>query len=109
MMKFIKLLNKSTQRGISFLYGIAGAFTMLVSPAFAADADPFSMLRNLINFLIEALIYVGAAGVIFGIVQLAISFSSHDASQRMQGIMGIVGGMLLIGVKVLMTQFGVEL
>ena len=94
------------------LFAVLAAVTVLMScaviPAQAAGMDaltvrPLStgveevdtMLDNL-NGLITGLVKViGGILCIYGILQVGMSFSGHDPSQRIQGLMCIAGAIII--------------
>jgi hypothetical protein len=85
------------------------AFSAFYGFAFAADESPEVIMGNLVNTILNIIRYVGVLAVIFGIVQLGISFSSHDASQRVTGILCVVGGLLVVFLKGLLAAIGVTI
>ena len=94
------------------LFAVLAAVMVLMScnliPAQAAGADALSprplttgvsevdtMLTNL-NELITGLVKViGGILCIYGILQVGMSFSGHDPSQRIQGLMCIAGAIII--------------
>lgn len=104
--------SKTIFRNLRKLLAVFAAVMVLMScaviPAQAAGADALSlrplttgvtevdtMLTNL-NELITGLVKViGGILCIYGILQVAMSFSGHDPSQRIQGLMCIAGAILI--------------
>ena len=60
--------------------------------AFAAD-DPIAVVNNLSDFIF-GLILLG-----WGIVQVGLSFQSHDPSQRSNGFLTLAGGIVITFAK----------
>ena len=71
---------------------------LAVVPAFADNEA-----LNAIFALIKA---VGLICAGWGVLQLGMSVQSHDASQRTQGVLCILGGLLIYFVKAILTSIG---
>ena len=82
------LTNKKAYERTRSLYrkGVLAASVacFAVVPAFAAD--PLSAITQLSDF-------------IWGVLQVGMSIQSHDPSQRTQGILCLVGGLLIMFAK----------
>ena len=73
----------------------AGVETLTLRPLTTGVTEVDAMLTNL-NELITGLVKViGGILCIYGILQVGMSFSGHDPSQRIQGLM-CIGGAILI-------------
>ena len=85
------------------LYSIcASVFFMLavfVVPAFAADGDPLAVVNNLSDFIFGLIRAVGLILLGWGIVQVGLSFQSHDPSQRSNGFLTLAGGIVITFAK----------
>lgn len=66
--------------------------------AFAAD-DPLAVVNNLSNFIFALIRAIGLIILGFGVVQVGLSFKSHDPSQRAQGFLTIAGGIVITFAK----------
>ncbi len=67
----------------------------MTAPAFAAPeegGDPISVVNNLSDFIFGLIRAVGIILLGWGIVQVGMSFSSHDPSQRSNGFLTLAGG-----------------
>ena len=67
-------------------------------PAFAAPetgGDPISVVNNLSSFIFGLIRAVGIILLGWGIVQVGMSFSSHDPSQRSNGFLTLAGGVVI--------------
>lgn len=62
---------------------------------FAAGNEAVSAVNNLSSFLWTIMKLVGMIMIGFGILQFGMSLQAHDPSQRSQGILFIVGGILI--------------
>lgn len=59
------------------------------------------------GFLLDLVGTVGVCFIAFGVITLAISFQSHDDSQRSKAIMSIIGGAIAVSVRVVLDILGV--
>ena len=62
--------------------------------AFAAS-DPIAVVNNLSNFIFGLIRAVGLIILGWGIVQIGLSFQSHDPSQRSNGFLTLAGGVII--------------
>ena len=70
----------------------AGADSLTIRPLTTGVSEVDTMLTNL-NELITGLVKV--IGGIYGILQVGMSVSGHDPSQRIQGLMCIAGAIII--------------
>ncbi len=77
------------------------AMAATVLPAFAAGGggDPLTIVTNLSDFIFSLIRAVGLILLGFGILQMGLSFKSHDPSQRANGILTIAGGIVITFTK----------
>ena len=75
------------------------AFHLFALPVYASDGDPLESINNLSTFVFSAIRAIGLITLGFGIVQLGLSFKSHDPSQRANGLMALFGGLLITFAK----------
>lgn len=68
-----------------------------VVPAFAAD--PLAAINKLSDFIFSIIKAVGLIIAGWGVVQFGMSVQSHDPSQRTQGILCVLGGLLVFFAK----------
>ena len=74
--------------------------------AFAADADPLTVVNNLSDFIFSAIKAIGIIILGWGIVQVGMSIQSHDASQRSQGFLCLFGGLVIAFAKEILAAIG---
>ena len=73
----------------------AGADALTIRPLSTGVEEVDTMLNNL-NDLISGLVKViGGILCVYGIFQVGMSFSGHDPSQRIQGLMCIAGAIII--------------
>ena len=71
-------------------------------PAFAAD-DPLAVVNNLSEFIFGLIRAVGLILLGWGIVQVGLSFQSHDPSQRSNGFLTLAGGIVITFAKEILS------
>ena len=89
----------------------AGALTvMAVSlctvPAMAAGSDPLTIVNSLSDFIFNIIKAIGVIILGWGVVQVGMSIQSHDASQRTQGFLCLLGGLMIAFAKEILTTIG---
>ena len=73
-------------------------------PAFAAASnDPLTAVNNLSTFIFGFIRAIGLILLGFGVVQLGLSFKSHDPSQRANGFMTVAGGIIITFAKEILS------
>ena len=71
---------------------------VLSAAAFAAD-DPIAVVNNLSDFIFGLIRAVGLIILGWGVVQVGMSFQSHDPSQRSNGFLTLAGGIVITSTK----------
>ena len=66
--------------------------------AFAAS-DPLTVVNNLSTFIFSLIRAIGLILLGWGVVQVGLSFQSHDPSQRSQGFLTLAGGLVVTFAK----------
>ena len=98
MKEKVNNMNKKIKRYVVS----ATAWTALVLaaalPVFAAD-DPIGVVNNLSDFIFGLIRAVGLILLGWGIVQVGLSFQSHDPSQRSNGFLTLAGGVIITFAK----------
>ena len=74
----------------------------MAMPAFAAG-DPLGVVNNLSTFIFGLIRAVGLILLGWGIVQVGLSFQSHDPSQRSNGFLTLAGGIVITFAKEILT------
>lgn len=75
----------------------------LVLPASATGGDPLTVVNNLSDFIFGMIRAVGMILLGWGIVQVGLSFQSHDPSQRSNGFLTLAGGIIITFAKEILT------
>ena len=74
---------------------------LTAAPIFASNTsnDPIGVVNNLSDFIFGLIRAVGIILLGWGIVQVGLSFQSHDPSQRSNGFLTLAGGVIITFAK----------
>ena len=90
------------KKGFRFYVMMILALTLIMGmsvTAFAAGDDPLTVVNNLSDFIFGLIRAVGLIILGWGIVQVGMSFQSHDPSQRSNGFLTLAGGVIITFAK----------
>ncbi len=96
------MIPAKVKKGFRFYAVMVLAVTMMLAlgvTAFAADGDPIEVVNNLSDFIFGLIRVVGLILLGWGIVQVGLSFQSHDPSQRSNGFLTLAGGVIITFAK----------
>ena len=100
------LTQKEFHRRAKRLYAVLACLTLALAtgavPALAANNvtnDALAAVNNLSTFIFSLIRAVGLILLGYGILQVGLSFQSHDPSQRSNGILTIAGGIIIVFTK----------
>ena len=100
--KIKKHLNKKVK--IYFLLIISLSILSIFTPTvLAAENDPISVVNNLSDFIFQLTKVIGGIIVGYAIIQIGLSFTSHDASQRVNGFLFFAGGVIIMCAKAILS------
>jgi len=102
-----KIKNKAempakVKKGFRAYAGIVMVLALVLGcsvTAFAAGDDPINVVNNLSDFIFGLIRAVGLIILGWGIVQVGMSFQSHDPSQRSNGFLTLAGGVIITFAK----------
>jgi len=82
---------------------MAGTVVLMGLPTFAAGSQAFNLtmpkaVQDLLFFMFSALIWIGAAVVIFGATQMGFAFKSDDADGKAKGMRSMIAGAIVVAV-----------
>ena len=109
--KFLKKIGSLTNRkkdnkptnalplGFSSYVAVVLCVCCLSTTAFAAGGDPLGVVNNLSTFIFSLIRAIGMILLGWGVVQVGLSFQSHDPSQRSQGFLTLAGGLVITFAK----------
>ena len=88
-------------RGFRRYCVIVVMLTMILSFAMPVSAagDPLTVINNLSTFICGVIRAVGMILIGWGIVQVGLSFQTHDPSQRSNGFLTLAGGIVITFAK----------
>ena len=81
------------------LYAVAAVCLCCFSITVYAVDDPLQAVDNLSSFIFALIRAVGIILLGWGVVQVGLSFQSHDPSQRSQGFLTLAGGIVITFAK----------
>ena len=91
-------LGRKGRYGFSAYVATVLCVGCLSTTAFAAS-DPLTVVNNLSTFVFSLIRAVGMILLGWGVVQVGLSFQSHDPSQRSQGFLTLAGGLVVTFAK----------
>ena len=94
--------SRRAQKAYAGFACLVAAMSLTVMPAMAAD-DPLAVVDNLSDFIFSLIRAIGLILLGWGIVQVGLSFQSHDPSQRSNGFLTLAGGIVITFTKEILT------
>lgn len=91
-------MDKKSRTAFTIYAALVLCLTCFTTTAFAAS-DPLTVVSNLSDFIFGLIRAVGLILLGLGVVQVGLSFQSHDPSQRSQGFLTLAGGLVITFVK----------
>ena len=91
-------LGKKGRFGFSGYVAVVLCACCFSTTAFAAS-DPLGVVNNLSTFIFSLIRAIGLILLGWGVVQVGLSFQSHDPSQRSQGFLTLAGGLVVTFAK----------
>ena len=95
-------MGRKSKRAFAAYAAVALTVCCFTTTAFAAS-DPLTVVNNLSDFIFSIIRAVGLILLGFGILQLGLSFKSHDASQRSNAMLTVLGGIVITFAKEILT------
>lgn len=99
-------LGGTEQRAFATCMALVLCVFCFNTPVFAAD-DPLAIVNNLSDFVFSLIRAVGIILLGWGVVQVGLSFQSHDPSQRSQGFLTLAGGLVITFAREILALIGV--
>lgn len=91
--------KKTISKVVSGLSCCALALAASGMTASATGGDPLTVVTNLSDFVFALIRAIGIILLGWGIVQVGLSFQSHDPSQRSNGFLTLTGGIVITFTK----------
>ena len=95
-------MSKKMKRILSLYTTLVLCLCCFTTTALAVD-DPLQVVNNLSEFIFGLIRAVGMILLGWGIVQVGLSFQSHDPSQRSNGFLTVAGGIVITFAKEILT------
>lgn len=92
-------ISRSARLGFALYAVIVLTVCCFSIPAFAAGSAPLQAVNNLSDFIFALIRAIGIILLGWGVVQVGMSFQSHDPSQRSQGFLTLAGGVVIMFAK----------
>lgn len=94
-------LSGKVKKGFRFYAATVATGALVLSSGMTAFAagDPIAVVNNLSDFIFGLIRAVGLILLGWGIVQVGLSFQSHDPSQRSNGFLTLAGGIVITFAK----------
>lgn len=102
-MKEIKKVFKNKRARNIYLSCVLIIILIITTPEVFATEDPLQIINNLSDFVFSVIRGIGSIVLAFGVVQFGMSFKSQDPSQRTNGVMSIVGGIIILCSKYILN------
>ena len=96
-------LPGTVRRGYRSAVLAVATMTGLAVSAFASG-DPIGVVNNLSDFIFGLIRAVGLILLGWGIVQVGLSFQSHDPAQRSNGFLTLAGGIVITFTKEILNM-----
>ena len=102
----ITVLEKDKRKTVMKRY-IATAITCAIVGVFMvpvlAESEAETAINNMSNIIFGIIRAIGIILAGWGLVQVGMSFQSHDPSQRSQGFLCLAGGLIIVFAKSILT------
>ena len=102
----VTVLEKDKRKTILKRY-IATAITCAIVGVFMvpvlAESEAETAINNMSNIIFGIIRAIGIILAGWGLVQVGMSFQSHDPSQRSQGFLCLAGGLIIVFAKSILT------
>lgn len=102
----VTVLEKNKRKTVMKRY-IATAITCAIVGVFMvpvlAESEAETAINNMSNIIFGIIRAIGIILAGWGLVQVGMSFQSHDPSQRSQGFLCLAGGLIIVFAKSILT------
>lgn len=73
------------------------------TPVVFAEDDPIAVVNNLSEFIFTLTKGIGGIILAYGTFQFGVSWTSHDSSQRINGLLYMIGGIIIMCTKAILN------
>ena len=95
----MKKIKNNKKNIYNLLYFGVLAFALIITNVYADENDPIAVVNNLSDFIFQITKVIGGIIVGYSVVQIGLSFTSHDGSQRVNGFLFFLGGVIIMYAK----------
>ena len=102
----VTVLEKDRRKTVLKRYiatAITCAIVGVVMIPVLADSEAETAINNMSNIIFGIIRAIGIILAGWGLVQVGMSFQSHDPSQRSQGFLCLAGGLIIVFAKSILT------
>lgn len=82
-------------------FGLVILFNFI--PVVFAEDDPIAVVNNLSEFIFTLTKGIGGIILAYGTFQFGVSWTSHDSSQRINGLLYMIGGIIIMCTKAILN------
>lgn len=105
--------NNRTMNRMRKALTVALALALCLTTAWAtesgAENEAIKVVNNFVDFIFLLIRVAGLAVAGWGLVQVATSIQSHDASQRTSGIWSLVAGVIMFFARAILSSIGMSI
>lgn len=94
--------NKKMRIGLG-IYTISNIMYITIPKVYAQE-DPIQIINNLSDLIFQIITTIGGIVLGMGVFQFGMSWKSHDPSQRTNGLLGILGGIIMVSSKFIVNR-----
>ena len=73
------------------------------TPVVFAEDEPIAVVNNLSEFIFTLTKGIGGIILAYGTFQFGVSWTSHDSSQRINGLLYMIGGIIIMCTKAILN------
>lgn len=98
-----KMIENKKMRLVLGTYTIYSIMCIFI-PKVYAEEDPIRIINNLSDLIFQIITAIGGIVLGLGVFQFGMSWKSHDPSQRTNGLLGILAGIIMVSSKYIMNR-----
>ena len=73
------------------------------------NTSPEQAMGAVIGVILTVMRYVGVAMVVYGVYEIIMSIQNNQPEAKTKGIIMALSGVVMIGLKTVLTQFGIQI
>lgn len=106
--KALSVKEKALNKAMPALLAVAGVLSTIV-PGYALPGEgtsPETLITSIIGIVLTLARYIGIVLVVTGVFQLVMAYKDDNADSKTRGVQLAIVGVILIGLKTLLTTAG---